>query len=114
MASLVSKGTVMDLDKVFSLAPLPNANRKPLLPHTPVVAVPTAVRLEGESYFHQCDSNRSGTLDLYETVSLLQNAGFPGTSGQYEQFFEQIDTDKDGEITLQVRSGVFTFPLLHI
>jgi hypothetical protein len=52
--------------------------------------VPTAIRLEGEAYFHQCDSNRSGTLDLYETVSLLQNAGFPGTSGQYEQFFEQV------------------------
>ena len=56
-----------------------------------MVAVPTSVRLEGEAHFYASDTNRSGTIDLYELVVLMQRAGYSGTTGQYEQFFDMID-----------------------
>ena len=46
-----------------------------MIPDTPVVAVDTRVRLEAESYFTIHDSDRPGTLDLYQMVLALQAAG---------------------------------------
>ena len=39
------------------------------------MAVDTRVRLEAESYFTIHDSDRTGTLDLYQMVLALQAAG---------------------------------------
>jgi Ca2+-binding EF-hand superfamily protein len=59
------------------------------------------MRLEAETYFNTMDSDKSGTLDLYQFILALQLSGNHCTSGQYESFFNNVDGDSSGQITLQ-------------
>lgn len=61
----------------------------------------TAVRLEAESHFDIHDTDRSGTLDFYQMVLALQEAGYSCSSGTFEELFTKVDSDDDGRITLQ-------------
>jgi calmodulin len=53
---------------------------------------------ELHAFFHACDTNRNGTLQFSEFVTLLENLGAEMEAEACLIGFREIDTDRDGRI----------------